>query len=68
MGFLWGLELSLSGQILTELHFSATLGGDGEGHGDGDDGVGDESQYLLNAYYVLSLKGLCKYGQLISQT
>lgn len=48
------------------------LGGDGEGHGDGDgdgdDGVGDESQYLLNVYHVLPLKGLCKYGQLVSQT
>lgn len=66
-GVLWGLELSLSGQKLTELHFPATLGGKDEGQGDDDSGDGDESQHLLNAYYVLSLKGLCKYGQLITQ-
>ena len=59
--------LSLSGLKLPELHCSVTLGDGDEGHSDdADDGNGDNSKYLWNACYVLSLQqGFAKIGSVV---
>lgn len=58
--FLWALskssELSLSGKIQTELHFSATLDDGDEGHG--DDGDGNDSTYGILTMFCHAKRAL----------